>query len=1067
MRILFGFYPGDHAAALMAIVLLQLTAVTAIGLLAARWAFRRHPASRAAWLVVALFCVLLSPPWTYFADRSGLALFHIATTNTSASRVAHHASVAVPSEIDRVVVAPTSRPEPRPATIKPKRDETQASASHPDSAPPRRQAENARVAIDSAAAWTGADVLRASIGWLAIAWALGFAWLTLRLVWGAVLVARLRRSATECRLPTVSVALEAVRRALLRPNLPAPRVSRWVWSPITVGLLRPVVLLPERLVESAGGRTVEDVLMHEYAHVVRWDHVVGFLQRVAGAVFWPHPLVHVLNRLLSQTREEICDNYVLKSGSDRIGYARTLVQLSETLSPPRPVPAGLGLLQPTWGLEERVAGLLDESRSPTIRAGRRHIALAALLLASTTAALAGTGRQLPQADATTADSPGPSVSARPSVAVPPAAMRSAALPSAKIAKRDVEAVAGALTLHLRLVDDQGKPLAGAGVALDAYGNSDDKPKWSFYVPFAVSDTNGDAWLRLNEMGGRRSGPLLLYALDAGRRLAAFQEVDQKALDQPIKLALTPACHVTGRLVSADFQALKRPISWTNVYLFRGPHRVLSFMSKRQEIDFLVPPGRYKLQAYGTHLLSSTREIEVKARQKELSLGELNLQADTLARLFGKRAPEFRNIKGWKNGKPVTLAQLRGKVVVLDFWGYWCGPCVFELPYWMTLHDDYAERGLVVIGIHDDSATDVADLDRKLASCRERQWWGRDVPYLVALDGGGKTRIAGTDIDARGATTAAYGITGFPTGVLIDRDGTLLGDFAPNSVDGITQLRRLLGLPPNPDPFVLTHRPAWRKRFDEHYRLTSGETLRHIPEPWIPERTQFITSRLNRYGGVGTFPDRIQLFDKPGTPPSESFLATSGDADLRSVLSSLAPDGSPRGLFDCPPRLAKLRLPGDWVVRQSAPLAERLRALEMILAAEFHQPIHFTLSKKVRETVVVRGQYKFQALPGAVDKSINWTLSESDVQMGGGGGSGHLSDFLGVLTSFYNRPFIDETKNGPGEPLSWSQRMSVVEVDRPKDPKNLNKVLSLLSRQTGLTFRIDRRPVDVWHVEGQN
>jgi thiol-disulfide isomerase/thioredoxin len=490
------------------------------------------------------------------------------------------------------------------------------------------------------------------------------------------------------------------------------------------------------------------------------------------------------------------------------------------------------------------------------------------------------------------------------------------------------------------------------------------------------------------------------------------------------------------------------------------------MSKNQELDFLVPPGRYKLEAYGAHLLDATREIEVKPSQKDVRLGDWNLSADTLVKTFGKPAPEFRQIKGWKNGKPVTLAQLRGKVVVLDFWGYWCGPCVSEVPYWMSLYDDFAERGLVVIGIHDDSAADVADLDRRLEVCRKEYWSGRDVPYLVALDGGGKTRIAGTGIDVRGATTAAYGITGFPTGVLIDRDGTLLGDFAPNSIEGITQLRRLLSLPPNPDPFVLTHRPAWRRRFDEHYGLAVAESLRHIAEPFIPERTQFITSRLNRYGGVGTLPERIRLSFSEGIPPSDS-MAGSGAATLRSLLSSLAPSGSPRGLFDCPPQLAKLKLPGDWVVRESAPLAERLKALEGILATEFHQPIHFVLGKKVREAVVVTGQYKFQALPGAVDKSINWTLSESDIQRGGGGGSGHLSDFLGSLTSFYNRPFIDETKNGPGEPLSWSQRMSVVEVDRPKDSKNLNKVLSLLSRQTGLTFRIDQRPVDVWHVEHEN
>ena len=1038
MRTFLDFYPGDHAAVLTAFVLLQVTAVTSIALLAARLIFRGRASARSAWLLGALFCVLASPLWTRFADRSGLALYGIATVQGSDSPASGDGSTARPRYESDTRVATTatksaSSPSPSPLPGAATRSETKAST----------QTQVRAAAPEIPAGRSGADFTRSTLGGLVAVWAIGLVWLAVRLVWGGWLVRRLRRSARECDLPEVGRAFEETRRVLARPNLRPPRVSALVTTPMTLGFVRPIVLLPVRLLELANGHRLQDVLVHEYAHIVRRDHFVGLLQRIAAAVFWPHPLVHRLNRVLSQTREEICDNYVLNAGSDPIGYARMLVELSEVLLPPRAIP-GLGLLQPAWGLEERVAGLLDESRSRSIRAERRQIVMAGLLLVATTVALAGTGRR-----------PAEQISLAAAATAPSAPTSPPAITPTKTSKN----ADGPVALLVHVVDVQGKPVSGATVGENAFGVSGETPKWSFYTPFAKSNEKGDARLQLT---GSQRESVLLYALDSSRKLVAFQEVERGAFDRPIKMTLGPACRVTGRLVSSDFDKLKRPVAWTNMYLHRGPHRSLNFFSKSQELEFYVPPGRYTLNAYGTHLRNAAREIEVKAGQRELAIGDLNLPADTLAKLFGKPAPEFRQIKGWKNGGPVTLAQLRGKVVVLDFWGYWCGPCVFDLRYWMSLHDDFAERGLVVIGIHDDSAADIGDLDQKLKFCREHEWWGRDVPYLVALDGGGKTRIEGTDIDVRGATTAAYGINSFPTGILIDRDGTVVSDFAPNSPEGINQIRRLLGLPPSPDPFVLTHQPTWRKHFDEYYRLGGTETLRHIPEPFVPERTQFITSRLNRYGGVGSFPDRIQLTYTEGTPPSES-NARAGEATLGSLLYSLAPSGSPESLFDCPRGLAKLKITGDWVVRESAPLAERLKSLEPILAADWSRKIHFELGKVERQTVVVSGRYKFHALPGAFDQGINWTASDTDLASSGGGGSGHLADLLGILSSFYDRPFIDETAEKPGAPLSWWQRESVYLTDGATNPKKLDAALGLLERQTGLTFKRERRSVDVWHV----
>jgi cytochrome c biogenesis protein CcmG, thiol:disulfide interchange protein DsbE len=64
-------------------------------------------------------------------------------------------------------------------------------------------------------------------------------------------------------------------------------------------------------------------------------------------------------------------------------------------------------------------------------------------------------------------------------------------------------------------------------------------------------------------------------------------------------------------------------------------------------------------------------------------------------LAGRMAPNFALEL---DGKPIHLADLRGKVVVLDFWASWCPPCVEETPALIALHRDISQRGGMVLGI---------------------------------------------------------------------------------------------------------------------------------------------------------------------------------------------------------------------------------------------------------------------------------------------------------------------------------------------------------------------------------
>jgi thiol-disulfide isomerase/thioredoxin len=63
------------------------------------------------------------------------------------------------------------------------------------------------------------------------------------------------------------------------------------------------------------------------------------------------------------------------------------------------------------------------------------------------------------------------------------------------------------------------------------------------------------------------------------------------------------------------------------------------------------------------------------------------------------APNFAGISNWFNSAPLNIADLRGKVVLVDFWTYGCVNCVNTLPHVTELYAKYKDRGLVVIGIH--------------------------------------------------------------------------------------------------------------------------------------------------------------------------------------------------------------------------------------------------------------------------------------------------------------------------------------------------------------------------------
>src|SRR5207248_2726318 len=63
------------------------------------------------------------------------------------------------------------------------------------------------------------------------------------------------------------------------------------------------------------------------------------------------------------------------------------------------------------------------------------------------------------------------------------------------------------------------------------------------------------------------------------------------------------------------------------------------------------------------------------------------------------APEFSGISHWINSEPLTIEQLKGKVVLIDFWTYSCINCIRTLPFVTKWYENYKDKGLVIVGVH--------------------------------------------------------------------------------------------------------------------------------------------------------------------------------------------------------------------------------------------------------------------------------------------------------------------------------------------------------------------------------
>ena len=134
----------------------------------------------------------------------------------------------------------------------------------------------------------------------------------------------LKKADLNCRLFVQKVAAQlGIKKKVLL------YLSDLVKSPVTIGYLKPIILIPVAALNNLSTQQVEARLLHELSHIKRYDYLVNLVISIIGTILYFNPFIRQFIKSIEEERENCCDELVLQFGYDKVGYATALLTLEK------------------------------------------------------------------------------------------------------------------------------------------------------------------------------------------------------------------------------------------------------------------------------------------------------------------------------------------------------------------------------------------------------------------------------------------------------------------------------------------------------------------------------------------------------------------------------------------------------------------------------------------------------------------------------------------------------------------------------------------------------------------
>jgi Tol biopolymer transport system component/beta-lactamase regulating signal transducer with metallopeptidase domain len=185
---------------------------------------------------------------------------------------------------------------------------------------------------------------------------------------------KLRTCSPDVKDSAVLEMLSKLKRRIGVKKSVALKASSGIYTPMSLGILSTVIIVPDSIMDDDSKDELEMILAHELAHIRRYDYLVNMLQNAMRAIFFFHPLFHLMNRSLMKEREHICDDWVIDITKQRNQYAQCMVSLLERVVY-RPVsdPVVIAMAERRRDIPGRIHMIIDRKRKIATRASGKAL----------------------------------------------------------------------------------------------------------------------------------------------------------------------------------------------------------------------------------------------------------------------------------------------------------------------------------------------------------------------------------------------------------------------------------------------------------------------------------------------------------------------------------------------------------------------------------------------------------------------------------------------------------------------------------------------------------------------